>query len=110
MTLSCAGSAPVASSAASGSTRCKKPVSLIGGQSSRPPATAHASNDASLAGDRPGARSIARLRSSTQPSRPRRKTLALGGRNFYPPRTVQSKSGNAATSLGEWTFTRTSAP
>ena len=70
------------------SMRCRKPASLVGDQSSRPSSTTHASNDASVAGDRPEARSIARLRSSTQPSRLRKKTMPLSGRNRCPPRTV----------------------
>ena len=68
MTLSSAVSSPVASSAANVRTRYRKPVSLVGDQSSRPSATAHASNEASVAADRPDA--IARRLSSTQPSRP----------------------------------------
>ena len=36
--------------------------------------------------------------------------MTLSGRNFWPPRSVKSKSGMASTSFDEPTFTRTSGP
>ena len=74
------GNTPVESSAANARTRCRKPDSPVGVHFSRPSCTAYASNDARVAADRPEARSTARLLSSTQPSRPRKKTMALSGR------------------------------
>ena len=110
-TLSAAGNAPAAtSSAANESTRCKNAVSLVGVQSSRPSVTAQSSKEASVAADRPGARSIWRRLSSTQPSRPSKHTMMLSGICCCPLIMTYCTSGRAVESLEEWTFTRTSSP
>ena len=111
VTLSAAGSAPAArSSAANDSTRCRNVVSLVGDQSSRPSVTAHSSNEASVAADRPDARSIWRRWSSTQPSRPSKYTMTLSGRCCCPLILTYCILGRAASSLEESTFTSTSSP
>ena len=96
-------STSVLSSAANVRARRKKPVSLVGDHSSRPSATAHASNEANVAADRPEARSIARWLSSTQSSRSRKKTMTCRGRwrcRIHSPSRVPQHSDESAPSPG----------